>query len=212
MTGFVAFTCDGPFMVKQLLSAVALFSLTAIAPANAAEFSRRGLDTIDIIELKGAIEVGDLDRLQEMAQPARKKAGPVIGLTMNSRGGDVAEADRISQFIAQKGWDVAVGARNICASACFLILAAGRRKLVHEDAYVGIHGASNKQGQQDQGAMAATTFMARAFKRLGVPENLVGRMVATPPDKMAWLRANDLLPMKVEIILHDEARLSSVKR
>ena len=179
---------------------------------SAAEFARRGLNAMDVIEVNGSIEDGDLERLRDMAQPARQKAGPVTGIHINSRGGDVAEADRISKFILQKGWDVAVGARSICASACFLILAAGRRKLVHEDAYVGIHGASNKHGQQDQGAMAATTFMARAFKRLGVPENLVGRMVTTPPNTMAWLRANDLLPMKVEIILRDEARLSSVKR
>ena len=167
---------------------------------------------MDIVELRGSIEDGDLERLRDIAQPARQKAGPVIGLTLNSRGGEIAEADRISQFVAQKNWDVAVGSRNVCASACFLILAAGRRKLVHEDAYVGIHGAANRNGQQDQGALAATTMMARAFKRLGVPDNLVGRMVTTPPDRMAWLRANDLLPMKVEIIVRDEARLSSVKR
>jgi hypothetical protein len=180
--------------------------------SKAAEFTRRGLDTMDIIELRGAIEDGDLERLRVIAQPARQKAGPVIGLTLNSRGGEIVEADRISQFVAQKTWDVAVGSRNVCASACFLIFAAGRRKLVHEDAFVGIHGASNRNGQQDQGALAATTIMARAFKRLGVPDNLVGRMVTTPPDRMAWLRANDLLPMKVEIILRDETRLSSMKR
>ena len=197
--------------VPHLISAsfALIISLTA---SNAAEFSRRGLETMDVIELRGPIELGDLERLRELAASNRQKAGPVVGLTLNSRGGDIAEADRISQYIAQRGWDVSVGARNICASACFLLLASGHRKMVHEDAYIGIHGASNRNGEQDQGALAATTAMARAFKRLGVPDNLVGRMVTTPPDRMAWLRANDLLPMKVEIIVRDEARLSSVKR
>lgn len=189
---------------------LALFCATL--PCLGAELSRRGLDTMDIIELRGAIEDGDLDRLRALAAPDRQKSGPVVGLTLNSRGGEIAEADRLSQFVGQKGWDVAVSARSICASACFLLLASGRRKLVHEDAYVGIHGAANRNGQQDQGALAATTIMARAFKRLGVPDNLVGRMVTTPPDAMAWLRANDLLPMKVEIVLRDEARLSAAKR
>lgn len=199
-------------MTVRLLFFTSLTLFWGCSAICAAEFTRRGLDAMDIIELKGAIEAGDLDRLREASMPSRQKAGPVIGLTVNSRGGDVAEANSLSQLVAQKDWDVAVGARSVCSSACFLILAAGRRKLVHEEAFVGIHGASNKQGQQDQSAMAATTFMARAFKRLGVPDNLVGRMVTTPPDKMAWLRANDLLPMNVEIILRDEPRLSSAKR
>jgi hypothetical protein len=199
-------------MLVQRLIFVIIVLVLGNQCLNAAEFIRRGLDTIDLVELRGPIEEGDFERFRDIVQPSRQRAGPVFGVSVNSRGGDIAEADRISQFVALKGWDVVVGARNVCASACFLILASGRKKLVHEDAYIGIHGASNRHGQQDQAALAATTFMARAFKRLGVPDNLVGRMVTTPPDRMTWLRANDLLPMKVEIILRDEARLSSIKR
>lgn len=198
-------------MTNRTLSAFLILGILGAVDVQGAEFSRRGFDTTDVIELSGPIEQGDLERLRELAAPRRQKSGPVVVIALNSRGGEIAEADAIAQYVARSGWDVAVTTRNVCASACFLILASGRRKFVHEDAYVGIHGAANSKGQQDQGALAATTFMARSFKRLGVPENLVGRMVTTPPDKMAWLSANDLLPMKVEIILREDARLSSIR-
>ena len=190
-------------MIKAFVMGLSIFFGILIAPSFAAEFSRRGLDQGDIVELRGQINEGDLERLKSLNTKAYQKRGPIIGIDLMSRGGHIQEANTIAQYVLMQKWIVSVSSHNICASACFLILAAGHKKLVHEDAYIGIHGASNTRGYQDQGSLAATTGMARSLKRLGVPEHLLGRLVITPPDRMAWLKADDLTPMKVEIILRD---------
>ena len=48
--------------------------------------------------------------------------------------------------------------------------------------------------------MATTTAMARAAADLGVPPQIIGKMVETTPNRMAWLTRDDLALMDVKII------------
>lgn len=65
-----------------------------------------------------------------------------------------------------------VAGNATCASACFLVYAAGAAKFANYTAQVGVHGASDKQGEETVASGAATVSMARAAKELGVPSNL----------------------------------------
>jgi hypothetical protein len=87
-----------------------------------------------------------------------------------------------------------------CASACFLVYAAGATKFANYTAQVGIHGASDKQGEETVASGAATVSMARAAKELGVPAAIIGRMVVTPPNEMVWLTPQDLQSMGTTMV------------
>jgi hypothetical protein len=62
-------------------------------------------------------------------------------------------------------------------------------------ASVGVHGASDKNGQETDGSNSATVAMAKIVKELGVPADIIGRMVVTAPDQMVWLSPNNLRAM-----------------
>jgi hypothetical protein len=82
-----------------------------------------------------------------------------------------------------------------CASACFLAFAAGAEKFASSSASIGVHGAADENGRETAGSDAATVAMARIVKELGVPADIIGRMVVTPPSQMIWLSPNDLRAM-----------------
>jgi hypothetical protein len=55
-----------------------------------------------------------------------------------------------------------------------------------------VHGVTDKNGEETQQFGMATVSMARIAKELGVPSAIIGRMVVTPPNDMAWLTPQDL--------------------
>ena len=81
-----------------------------------------------------------------------------------------------------------VGQNSTCASACFLIFAAGEAKYANISARIGVHVAS------ENGVMsrAATTSMADVAKALDVPWSIIRRMINTPPGEVEWLSLADL--------------------
>jgi hypothetical protein len=63
---------------------------------------------------------------------------------------------------------------------------------------IGVHGASDAAGEETIQSNAATISMARIVKELGVPANVIGKMVVTPPDQILWLTIDDLRAMDVK--------------
>jgi hypothetical protein len=93
-----------------------------------------------------------------------------------------------------------VGKNASCASACFLIFAAGNTKFASYEARIGVHGASDEYGNETVQSGAATISMARIAKELGVPSGIIGRMVVTPPDEIIWLMPEDLQSMGTTMV------------
>jgi hypothetical protein len=93
-----------------------------------------------------------------------------------------------------------VGQGATCASACFLVFAAGETKFANYTAQIGVHGASDETGQETVQSGAATVSMARIAKELGVPTAIIGRMVVTPPSEMVWLSPADLQSMGTSMV------------
>ena len=79
--------------------------------------------------------------------------------------------------------------RAVCASACFMLFAAARNKLVEPGAMVGVHSASVAGGNETMDTLGVTTLMARSAASYGVPSAITGRMVTTRPGQMAWLNS-----------------------
>jgi hypothetical protein len=93
-----------------------------------------------------------------------------------------------------------VGQGATCASACFLIFAAGATKFANYTAQIGVHGASDQTGRETVQSGSATVSMARVAKELGVPAAIIGRMVVTPPNEMVWLSPADLQSMGTPMV------------
>jgi hypothetical protein len=125
----------------------------------------------------------------------------LFGFALNSPGGLISEAETIAKMIHSiSGARTIVGDENICASACFLIFAAGQRKMVHYRAKVVVHATSSGEQLENIAALAATTAMARDAAELGVPASIVGKIVATPPGRMDVLSRADLMSMGAVIV------------
>ena len=110
------------------------------------------------------------------------------------------EASMIAGYILGEGALTMVAPGRECASACVLLLLAGKRRLVADTASIGVHGAAMPDGTENDAALAATTESARLFAHLGMPPDIVGRVVMTPPGSMYWLSADELARMGVSVM------------
>jgi hypothetical protein len=148
-----------------------------------------------IISIAGGIAEGDADSLKAVIKSANDSGRLVSGIRPNSPGGSVLEGTKLAEIVRFGKIATVVANGATCASACFIVFAAGDPKYVSYSASVGVHGASDKSGRETVEAGAATVSMARIVKDLGVPAPIIGKMVVTPPDQIVWLGPDDLRSM-----------------
>lgn len=159
-----------------------------------------------MIEVSGTIVRGDFDKIGTAILYSEKTYPNAKGtvLILNSTGGSIDEATKIARGILSSGVPVVVLPRGKCASACFILLAAARTKMVSRSSRIGVHSAFDATaGAENEEAKAVTTDMARAYAAVGVPPAIIGKMVATPPGQMAWLTESDLRSMGVRFFPPD---------
>jgi hypothetical protein len=170
------------------------------AEASAAELKRvDGKDKKTRIDLNGDIAEGDAEKLKAIVKEANDVQRVVATIRLNSPGGNLLEGVRLSEVVKYGRIATAVLSGGTCASACFIVFAAGSEKYAHYSARVGVHGASER-GQETLHSGAATVTMARVVRDLGVPSGIVGKMVVTPPTDMVWLTIDDLRSMNVTML------------
>ncbi len=149
-----------------------------------------------LIIASGEIQPGDDEKLHALV--AALPGNTVLtGILLNSPGGSLVEGVRMATTIRNTG--LATGAVRMCASACFLMFAAGTMKFALNGARVGVHSASI-EGVETTGSQAVTTQMARKAADFGVPPAIIGKMVTTAAEDMAWLSQDDLRSMDVELV------------
>jgi hypothetical protein len=149
----------------------------------------------EIIVLSGEISPGDADRVSALMKAANDGGRSVSGVRLDSKGGNLVEGIKLSEVIRFARVATVVANGKLCASACFIAFAAGAEKFVSRSAFVGVHGASDRNGNETTVSNAATVTMARAVRELGVPSAIIGKMVVTPPTEMVWLSENELRAM-----------------
>jgi hypothetical protein len=176
---------------------IALGWLALVAPAEAGNLASTPsvFGTTTIVTLKGEIAEGDTDVLKRLIKAAKDRGRPVSTIWLNSSGGNLLEGVMLGRLIRYAKITTGVDEGATCASACFIIFAAGTSKLTHDGALVGVHVASERSGKETILSGAVTVSMARLVKEFGVPANIIGKMVVTPPHEMVWLTADELRSM-----------------
>jgi Clp protease len=149
-----------------------------------------------VLLLQGRIVPGDSKRLRAAFEADKR----VTLLVLNSPGGSVLEAQEMAKSIRAFGAPVLVPGNAVCASACFMLFAAGRNRLAEPGAMIGVHSASVSGGNETMDTLGVTTLMAREAAAYGVPSGITGRMVTTRPGQMAWLTRAELESMGVRVI------------
>jgi hypothetical protein len=165
---------------------------------SAAELSSIALvdDTI-VIALNGDIAAGNADTVEALIRTVNESGRLVSAVRLDSGGGSLTEAIKLADLVRRAKLPTIVAAGGRCASACFIIFAAGVEKFASYEALIGVHGASDKFGRETVQTEAATIAMANIVSRYGVPPSIIGRMVTTPAQEIAWLTPQDLRDMGV---------------
>ncbi|TWA99127.1 ATP-dependent Clp protease proteolytic subunit [Bradyrhizobium stylosanthis] len=156
-----------------------------------------------VIHVSGRFVEGDTEAFMSAFNKAKEAGRPVENVFLNSSGGSLAEGARLATAIKFGRLATMVPDGAMCASACFLAFAAGEPRFAAPTALIGVHKAAEKHGRETKSSAVATALMAQMAKELGVPSSIVGRMVATPPNQIAWLDASDLRAMNVKRDVRD---------
>lgn len=148
-----------------------------------------------VIWITGEILPGDSDKFALAVKQANEGGKFVANVRLNSEGGNLLEGAKLADAIRFGKMSTNVGKSAVCASACFLLFAAGSTKFASYGAQIGVHGASDENGRETVSSNAATVSMAKIASELGVPASIIGRMVVTSPSAMVWLSPQELQSM-----------------
>lgn len=131
------------------------------------------------IEISGRLRAGSAARFKEVLQSAPQARV----VEVSGPGGLVFEAKWISHQIEERGMDTLITGK--CASACVDIFAAGRQRLMHAKAVVGLHSASSSLDDAAGVAQENQAFADRLY-RLGVEPRFLMVGTETPADGI-WI-------------------------
>jgi hypothetical protein len=164
--------------------------------ATAAELNNVTLKgDITIIALSGDVAAGDTEAAEALIKTANDGNRLISAVRLDSPGGSLAEAVALAGLIRRAKLPTIVAAGSRCASACFIVFAAGNEKFASYDAAIGVHGVSDKFGHETAQTEEATIAMARVASGFGVPPRIIGQMVTTHAHEIAWLTPDDLRGM-----------------
>lgn len=178
------------FMLRVL--GAAIFS-TAATAAELSSVALKG--DVTIIALSGDVAVGDTEAAETLIKAANDGNRLISAVRLDSLGGSLAEAVKLAGLIRRAKLPTIVAAGSRCASACFIVFAAGNEKFASYEAAIGVHGVSDKFGHETAQTEEATIAMARVASGFGVPPRIIGQMVTTHAHDIAWLTPDDLRAM-----------------
>src|SRR5712671_7343774 len=165
--------------------------LVALAhPAGAFQIKRVGTESGVVLRLRGDVRVGDYGRLKTILQN-----GTFVGLEIRSGGGSLEDGLDIARVVRDKG--LVVYASKECDSVCAFIFFAAKERYMCRGCKIGVHSVSNDCGKEDADSARSTVMMSRLLAGLGVPHSIIGKIVATPPAKIAFLNNRDLAALNV---------------
>ena len=149
-----------------------------------------------LLSASGKVELGDEERLHD-ALHALPPGAKLAGLSLDSPGGDLEEGLRLAAAVHDERLQTVVEDGAKCASACFIVFAAGSRRFASTAAMIGVHSVSYG-GADNPDAQAMTVRMARRLAGYEVPDAILGKMVTAQPTQIWWLTRSDLDSMRVD--------------
>ena len=182
-------------MLRWLWTVLLVFLTAANASTSyGMSFERIEVTGGYVVGLTGEILDGDAARLGSFFTAQQ---GHLVGFGLNSPGGNLLEAERLSDGIHKLHSLVLVANNSYCASACFLLFASADQRLIQPGAAIGVHSASIG-GKEDLNSLGMTTLFARDLAGYGVPADIIGQLVTTTADNMNWLTIEQLQEMRVK--------------
>ena len=187
-------------MWRSILGAtVGFLAVSAATQACAMDiYNAYPTPNIAVLYMSGPVVAGDFQKVSQYLDAA-KALNRKVGVILNSPGGAVIEAEKIAFALHSYRATAFVYKGSVCASACFLMFAASPERFVAPEALVGVHSVS-AEGAEDLSTMGMTTAYARDLAIFDVPDAIIGRLVTTAPDKIAWLTGSELSEMGVTFV------------
>jgi hypothetical protein len=182
--------------MKFLISAVLALSVLA-GSAHSMEFGFKSTPSAGFVQMTGEIEKGDDLRFKEFLGTLPPTLGKGIFLVLDSTGGSFVGAMDLADVLQT----ATVVVKDNCQSACFILFAAAKGKIVYPSAKIGVHMGFSKDPEKVYRAVADTVTVAVALRELShVPDDILMDMLSTPSDKMHWLTKDQLTRMDATII------------
>lgn len=160
---------------------------------NAASFDLIGGG---VMRLQGAIDPGAAARFETEIDARGEYVNTIV---LNSPGGSVDDALRISQIIRENGFSTRVESGDLCASSCPLVMAGGVERSAGPEAVIGVHqvyGVSDgavSSAEAMSRAQNVTARVSRHLSAMGIDQGFWLHALDTPPDRLYYLSPEELL-------------------
>jgi hypothetical protein len=159
-----------------------------------------------VLKLTGTVDPGAAARVQAEIDAHGEYIKTVA---LDSPGGSVADAIEIGTLIRGKGYKTSVTAGSFCASSCPLMFMGGKERLATAGSAIGVHQiyAATQPGSLAERLAAAGNAMSDAQKLtaaitryiadMGVDSEVWLHALETPPEKLYYFSANQLVALKL---------------
>lgn len=180
------------------VSSVTLFG-TAALPAHATGEGPSGTLAYQA-ERQELVYTGRIGLDFETVITAALSAHPQArALVISSLGGNLTPALHAAKQLNSRG--IVVRAAGPCASACAMLWAAAQARQVENGAVIGLHSSRTAQPLPAALAKAIGGFVGeqktQVLAQAGFPPRVIDKAMATPANKMYWLKARDLVRLGV---------------
>ena len=165
------------------------------------------LQTGGTLRLQGTIDPGAAERLDaELAA----RGEYVTLVTLDSPGGSVEDALRMSAALRERDLAVRVERGALCASSCPIVLSGGAVREVSEAASVGVHQIFAREADRLNPrfdgmaeAQRTTARIGRHLRDMGVDGALWLHAMETPKDSLYYLSPNEMVEFGLATVLID---------
>jgi hypothetical protein len=131
-------------------------------------------------------------------------------VVLNSPGGAVDDALAMGRLIREKGFATSVAAGTLCASSCPLVFAGGEERVAAPGAAIAVHqiyaaapadssmaARLAAAGSAMSDAQSMTAEISRYLIGMGIDAEVWLRALETPPDRLSYFSADDLIRLKL---------------
>ena len=160
-----------------------------------------------VLIFTGTIDPGSSERF---AQQVTDYGDYIKSVALDSPGGSVIDALAIGKLIRDKGFTTSVARGALCASSCPLVFAGGKERLANEGSAIGVHQiyAATAAGQSITSRLAAagnamsdaqtlTAEISRYLSAMGIAPEVWLRALETPPNRLTYFNARELVALKL---------------
>jgi hypothetical protein len=176
-----------------------LIGITFLRDPGMPDYAIRVMANETEVEISGGLK----DGLSKEFSDLLLKLPHIRVVHLNSPGGRLGEAKRLSTIIRERGVITYTSSR--CVSACTIPFAAGRERWLHRNATLGFHGPGFAgSGMPDFGVLMESLYGAA-----GIDPEFIEQAVATPHDQIWTPSPEELLRANVITAISDGANFTA---